>query len=80
MKVYSAWLGVAMALSIGMGVAAYASTVNDAQAVTKPNTVVLAQSNAQCQQEAAQLNAQLSQCTTNEYRQQVQAAIAAHNA
>jgi hypothetical protein len=34
--------------------------VNDAQAVTKPHAVVLAQSNAQCQQEAAQLNAQLS--------------------
>jgi hypothetical protein len=35
---------------------------------------------AQCQQEAAQLNQQLSQCSTNACRQQVQAAIAAHNA
>lgn len=45
---------------------------------------VLAQSStaqqAQCQQEAAQLQAQLSQCTTDACRQQVKAAIAAHNA
>jgi hypothetical protein len=34
----------------------------------------------QCQQEQAQLSAQLAQCMTDDCRQQVQAAIAAHNA
>lgn len=34
----------------------------------------------QCQQEQAQLSAQLAQCQTDDCRQQVQAAIAAHNA
>jgi hypothetical protein len=34
----------------------------------------------QCQREAAQLQAQLAQCHTDACRQQVQAAITAHNA
>ena len=45
--------------------------------------IVFAQSTpqqAQCQQEAAQLRAQLAQCKTDACRQQLQAAIAAHNA
>lgn len=45
---------------------------------------VLAQSStaqqAQCRQEQAQLQAQLAQCKTDACRQQVKAAIAAHNA
>ena len=45
---------------------------------------VFAQSNTaqqqQCQQEKAQLQAQLAQCKTDACRQQVKAAIAAHNA
>jgi hypothetical protein len=35
---------------------------------------------ALCQQEAAQLNQQLSQCSTNACLQHVQTAIASHNA
>jgi hypothetical protein len=47
------------------------------------NTVLAQSSTAQqqqCQQEQAQLAAQLARCTTDACRQQVQAAIAAHNA
>jgi len=54
-----------------------------ALALLTENTV-LAQSStaqqAQCRQEAAQLQAQLSRCTTDACRQQVKAAIAAHDA
>jgi hypothetical protein len=44
--------------------------------------IVLAQltpEQAQCQQEAAQLQAQLAQCATDQCRQSVQTAIDAHN-
>lgn len=47
------------------------------------NTVLAQSSTAQqqqCRQEAAQLQAQLAQCKTDACRQQVRAAIAAHNA
>jgi hypothetical protein len=46
------------------------------------DSIMLAQltpEQAQCQQEAAQLQAQLSQCSNDACRQNVQAAIAAHN-
>lgn len=47
-----------------------------------PGPMMLAQltpEQAQCQQEAAQLQSQLAQCTTDACRQNIQAAIAAHN-
>jgi hypothetical protein len=47
------------------------------------HVIVLAQMSsqqAQCQQEQAQLSQRLSQCSNDACRQQIQAAIAAHNA
>lgn len=65
---------------------AYARSIQAAtpmQLATTPHPILAQLSGsqlAQCQQEQAQLNQQLNQCTTNACRQQVQAAIAAHNA
>jgi hypothetical protein len=60
------------------------ATLGLGAAMLRTGNTVLAQSStaqqAQCQQEAAQLRAQLAQCKTDACRQQVQAAIAAHNA
>ena len=79
MKAYSLWLGVVMIGYVGLGVSAYASTAGIVPATVKFHAIMLAQASAQCQQEAAQLQAQLAQCTTDECRRQMQAAIAAHN-
>ncbi len=60
-----------------------ASLVLGASMLLTKDTVVAQSSTAQqaqCRQEAAQLQAQLAQCKTDACRQQVQAAIAAHNA
>jgi hypothetical protein len=71
-------LRLGFATAIGAALFAYSSF-----AQSPPHgQIVLAQSSpqqAQCQQEAAQLSAQLAQCTTDACRQNVQAAIAAHN-
>jgi len=84
LKTNCAWLCVALTGSIGLGVAAYTVTANEARQASEPHAIILAQLSpqqaAQCQQEAAQLNAQLAHCTNDACRQQVQAAVASHNA
>jgi hypothetical protein len=77
------FLGIAMAGLLGSSIPTYATTTNIAPVPATSHTIVLAQltpQQAQCQQEAAQLSQQLSQCTTSACRQQIQAAIASHNA
>ena len=78
MKNATGILGLGFAMAIGVALVAYGSAVQ----AQSPGQIVLSQSSpqqAQCQQEAAQLSAQLAQCTTDACRQNVQAAIAAHN-
>ena len=82
MTKHFAFLGIAMTVLMGTAISTYASTANVERPATKPHAIVVAQSSpqqAQCQQEAAQLQAQLAQCTTDGCRQSVQAAIVAHN-
>jgi hypothetical protein len=61
--------GLVLAVVTFIIISAYASSI---QAATPQQ--------AQCQAEQAQLSQQMSQCNNNACRQQVQAAIAAHNA
>ncbi len=64
---------VLLLASLGLG----ASVLRTENTVPTPSSTAQQQ---QCQQEQAQLAAQLSRCTTDACRQQVQAAISAHNA
>ncbi len=83
MAKHSAFLAIAVAVLIGQGIPAYAASANISRPATKPHAIVLALSDEeqqQCQQEAARLEQQLDACTDDQCRQQVQAAIDAHNA
>jgi hypothetical protein len=76
-------LGIGMALLIGPVMPALASIANSVQPATRSHAMLFTELTPaevkQCQQEQTQLQAELAQCTTDACRQQVQAAIAAHN-
>ena len=74
----SAILGLCVATTLGAAALAQGNVSSD----QSHSPLVLAQltpRQAECQAEAAQLQAQLAQCTNDDCRRSVQAAIAAHN-
>jgi hypothetical protein len=76
--------GLATAVLLGPGIPTLASTADTAPVALKTHAIVLAQLSpaeyAACQAEEARLYQQLGQCPTDACRQQLQAAINAHNA
>jgi hypothetical protein len=86
MNIKKTLAGIAFAVGAFTSMAAYAlgiEAASPARPATEPRFVVLAltpQQAAQCQQEQARLSQQLSQCSNDACRQQMRAAIAAHNA
>jgi hypothetical protein len=87
MNVKKTLAGVAFVIGAFASISANASSfqaISPSLLATKPHFLVLAQmtpQQAQCQQEQQQLAAQISRCGNNAAcRQQLQAAIASHNA
>lgn len=78
MMKWFAILGLCITASIGLG-SFQDSFVAQNQMHGSTMLAQLTPEQVQCQQEAAQLQAQLSQCSNDACRQSVQAAIAAHN-